>query len=631
MMLTGRTLYSTSGLVAVAILLLTINLFAGLLIKGARIDITENRLYTLSDGTRNILAGLDEPVTLRFYFSEKQFNDMPVIATYGQRVRELLEEYAAVSGCKLQLIIENPEPFSDAEEQAARYGMQGVPVDTSGGYAYFGLVGSNAVDDIRRIPFFQSDQEDTLEYTVSKLVYSLANPQKPVVGLMSGLPISAGSRSDHPLLGEQERDWFTLTQIKQSFNVVDLDTDTETIPENVDVLMLVHPKELPEKTLFAIDQYVLGGGRALVFVDAFSEADTSMPDVTSPDQGYVEAVRSSNIKPLMDAWGVVLAPDYIAADRRTATSIMTSSGKAVDYLVWLTLRENNFNREDFVTADLQSLLIGTSGYLLKKADATSQLTALVQTSDQAMQLEAGYVKYGTKPTDLLQLYHPGGAPLVLAARVRGDVTSAFPNGIEGLEDSDRLTASREPVNVIVVADTDMLEDRFWVDFKEFYGRRVAVARADNGAFLINALENLSGSNDLISLRSRGRSARPFVKVAALKETAEQQYRARERALQIKLSESSQKIRELQQQKEGESTLVISPEQREELRKFQAEQIKTRKELRNVQHGLTRNIENLGTWLKVINIGAIPLLVILVATVLGVIRMRRMRRVTIADS
>ena len=629
-MLKGRTLYSTSGLVAVAILLLAINLFASLLIKGVKFDMTENKLYTLSDGTRNILANLDEPVTLRFYFSEKQFSDMPVITTYGQRVRELLEEYAAVSGGKLQLIIEQPEPFSDAEEQAARYGMQGVPVDTSGGYAYFGLVGSNAVDDIRRIPFFQSDQEDTLEYTVSKLVYSLANPQKPVVGLMSGLPISAGSRSDHPLLGEQERDWFTLTQVKQSFDVVELDTDTATIPENVDVLMLVHPKELPEKTLFAIDQYVLGGGRALVFVDAFSEADTSMPDVTSPDQGYVEAVRSSNIKPLMDAWGVVLAPDYIAADRRTATSIMTSSGKAVDYLVWLTLRENNFNREDFVTADLQSLLIGTSGYLLKKADATSQLTALVQTSDQAMQLEAGYVKYGTKPTDLLQLYHPGGAPLVLAARVRGDVSSAFPNGIEGLEDSERLTASREPVNVIVVADTDMLEDRFWVDFKEFYGRRVAVARADNGAFLINALENLSGSNDLISLRSRGRSARPFVKVAALKETAEQQYRARERALQIKLSESSQKIRELQQQKEGESTLVISPEQREELRKFQAEQIKTRKELRNVQHGLTRNIENLGTWLKVINIGAIPLLVILLATLLGVIRMRRMRRATIAD-
>jgi len=630
-MLKGWTLYSTSGLVAVALLLLAINLFAGLFIKGVRFDMTENKLYTLSDGTRNILARLDEPVTLRFYFSEKQFSNMPVIATYGQRVRELLEEYAAVSGGKLQLIIEQPEPFSDAEEQAARYGMQGVPVDTSGSYAWFGLVGSNAVGDIRRIPFFQSDQEDTLEYTVSKLVYSLANPQKPVVGLMSGLPIAAGSRTNHPLLGEQERDWFTLTRIKQSFDLVELATDSETIPENIDVLMIIYPKDLPEQTLFAIDQYILDGGRALVFLDAFSEVDTSMPKVTSPEQGYVEAVRSSNLQPLMDAWGVRLAPDYIAIDRRAATSVMTSKGKPVDYVVWLTLRKNYFNAEDFVTANLQSLVMASSGYLLKMPDATTQLTPLVHTSDQAMQLEAGYVKYGTKPTDLLQMYHPGGTPLVLAARIRGDVKSAFPEGIEGAEDGDRLSESREPVNVIVVADSDMLEDRFWVDFKDFYGRRVAVARADNGAFLINALENLSGSNDLISLRSRGRSARPFAKVAALKENAEQQFRAKERALQIKLSAAGQKISELQQQKEGESTLIMSAEQREELRKFQAEQIKTRKELRNVQHDLTSNIEKLGTRLKVINIGLVPLLVILVATVLGVVRMRRMRRVAISEN
>jgi ABC-type uncharacterized transport system involved in gliding motility auxiliary subunit len=630
-MLKGRTLYSTSGLIAVAVLLLAINLFAELVIKGVRFDMTENKLYTLSEGTRNILAKLDEPITLRFYFSDKQFSDMPVVSTYGQRVRELLEEYAAVSGGKLQLIIEEPEPFSDAEEQAARYGLQGVPVDTAGTYAYFGLAGSNAVGDLRRIAFFQPDQEDALEYTVSKLVYSLANPQKPVVGLMSGLPIAAGSRAGHPLLGEQERDWFTLTQIKQSFDVVEVATDSEPIPENVDVLMIVYPQELPQKTLFAIDQYVLGGGRALVFLDAFAEADKSMPKVTSPDQGYVEAVRSADITPLMDAWGVQLAPGYIAADRRAATSVATSGGTPFDYIVWLTLRQDRFNHEDFVTADLQSLVMASSGVLLKKPDATTQFTALVQTSDQAMQLEADYVKYGTSPTELLQMYHPGGTPLVLAARIRGDVKSAFPEGVEGAKNGERLTESREPVNVIVVADTDMLEDRFWVDFQDFYGRQVAVTRGDNGAFLVNALENLSGSNDLISLRSRGRSARPFVKVAALKEEAEQQYRAKERALQVKLSETSQKITELQQQKEGESTLVISAEQREELRKFQAEQIKTRKELRNVQHDLTEDIEKLGIWLKVINIGLIPLLVIVVATVLGVVRMRRMRRVAIAES
>jgi len=630
-MLKGQTLYSASGLVATAVLLLIINLSADLFIKGVRFDMTENRLYTLSDGTRNILARLDEPVTVRFYFSEQQFSDMPEVANYGQRVRELLEEYAAESGDKLQLTIEKPEPFSDAEEQAARYGMQGVPVDTSGNYAYFGLVGSNSVGDIRRIPFFQPDQEDALEYTVSKLIYSLANPQRPVVGLMSGLPITAGSSAGHPLFGEQDRDWFTLTRIQQSFDVMQLDSDGESIPENVDVLMIVHPKDLPQKTLFAIDQYVLSGGRTLVFVDGFSEADRSMPKVTSPEQGYVEARRSSDLQPLMDAWGIQLAPDYIAVDRRTATSVMTSRGTPVDYVVWLTLRRDNFNTEDFVTADLQSLVMASSGYLLEKPGATTEFTPLVLTSNQAMQLEAGYVKYGTKPTDLLQSYSPGGTPLVLAARIRGDIKSAFPRGIETAEDGGRLTESRESVNIIVVADTDMLEDRFWVDFRDFYGQRVAVTRADNGAFLINALENLSGSNDLISLRSRGRSARPFIKVAALKEAAEKQFRTKERALQIKLSEARQKISELQQQKEGDSNVIMSVEQRDELRKFQTGQIRIRKELRNVQHDLTRSIEKLGTSLKIINIGLIPLLVVLVATVLGMVRMRRMRRTTTSEN
>jgi ABC-type uncharacterized transport system involved in gliding motility auxiliary subunit len=629
-MLKGRTLYSTSGLVAALVLLLVINLLAGLLFKGVKVDMTENRLYTLSEGTRNILAGLDEPVTLRFYFSEKLFSDMPVIASYGQRVRELLEEYAALSGGKLRLVIENPQPFSEAEEQAARYGLQGIPVGSSGNYAYFGLAGSNAVDDIRRIAFFQPGQEDALEYNVSKLVYSLANPDKPVVGLIAELPIAAGSSAKHALLGEQERDWFVLTQLKQSFEVVQLDVDVEIIPDKVDVLMVVHPKNLSEKTLFAIDQFVLVGGRALVFIDAFSEADTSMPEVTSPEQGYVEAVRHSNLPRLLAAWGIGLVPESVAIDRRLATTVGVSGGSPVDYVVWMTLRDDNFNGEDFVTADLKSLLVASAGHLLKRADASTTFTPLLETTDQAMQLEVGYVKYGTKPTQLLQNYHPGGTPLVLAARISGDVKSAFPQGIEGDVAAGRLTESREPVNVIVVADTDMLEDKFWVDFKELYGRQAAVTRADNGAFVINALDNLSGSNDLIGLRSRGRSVRPFQRVADLKETAEKQFRAKERALQVKLSETSQKIAELQREKEGEGNLIMSAEQMAEIGKFKAEQMKTRKELRNVQHDLTRNIEKLGAWLKAINIGLVPLVVIIVAVVLGVIRMRRMRRAAMSE-
>jgi len=219
---------------------------------------------------------------------------------------------------------------------------------------------------------------------------------------------------------------------------------------------------------------------------------------------------------------------------------------------------------------------------------------------------------------------------VLAARIQGELTSAFPHGLEGVADAGRLSKSRQAANLIVVADSDLLDDRFWVDFKDFYGRRVAISRADNGAFVINALENLSGSNDLISLRSRGRSARPFEKVAALKEAAEQQYRAQERALQVKLSETRQKIGELQQRNEGGTGLIVSPEQRQELQALQADQIKIRKQLRNVQHDLTINIEKLGTWLKIVNIGLVPALVVLLATLLGIVRLRRSRRPANAD-
>ena len=624
-MLRRGSLYSTPALITLAALLLAVNLAAGLLVRGARFDMTENRLYTLSEGTRNILAGLDEPLSLRFYFSEKQFSDMPVLATYGQRVRELLEEYAAVGNGKLRLIVEEPEPFSDAEEQAVRYGMQGIPVDIAGSQAYFGLVGSNSVGDIRRIAFFQPDQEDTLEYRLSRLVYGLAHPDKPVVGLLSGLPMEAGARPDDPLLGEQAQDWFTLSQMKQSFDVRSLDTAVDSIPAGLDVLMIVHPRGLSKKTLFAIDQYVLNGGRALVFVDGFSEADHSLPEVTSPEQGYIEAVRSSSLGPLFDAWGLQMAPDYIAVDRRLATSVMTSGGTPLDYVVWLSLRHDNFRADDVVTANLKSLVLASPGFLFRRPGATTETIPLIRTTDQAMQLESGYVKYGTSPDDLLQMYQPGGTPLVLAMRVRGHVRSAFPDGIEGIDSDTRLTESRQPVNLIVVADTDLLEDRFWVDFRDFYGRRVAVTRADNGAFVINALENLSGSSDLISLRSRGRSARPFLKVAALKEAAEKRLRARERALQVRLSDTRKKISELRQQKDDDGTLIMSAEQREALRRFQAEQIRTRKELRGVQHDLNHDIETLGNRLKVINIGLVPLLVILAATVLGAVRMRRMRR------
>lgn len=628
-MLKGHKIFSGTGLVAVALLLIAINLAAGLFLKGARLDLTANRLYTLSEGTQNILGNLDEKITLRFYFSEQLFSGMPAMATYGQRVRELLEQYAELAGGQVELVIKNPEPFSDEEAEAMHYRLQGVPVDTVGSLAYLGLAGVNTAGKWRALPYFKPELEESLEYELSGLVYGLANPQRPVVGLLSELPLDGGEAN--VFLGKTQP-WFILTQIKRSFDVQDLGKAPDSIPENVDVLMIVHPKQLEEKTLFAIDQYVLGGGRVLAFLDPFAEGDLSIEKPAESGSGLdsVTSARASDLGPLLAAWGVEQMPYMVAADRQAATRIKSSVGGqdrgVVDYVAWLSLRGENFNHEDFVSGRLQSLAMGSAGILRKLPGAKTNFTPLVSTSDQSMPIDAASIQFFTSPEELLQAYVPGGEPFVVAARISGDVVSAFPEGIDGAEAG--LTQSSEPANVIIVADTDLLRDMFWVDFQDYYGRRAAVPRSDNDTFVINALDNLSGSNDLINLRSRGRSVRPFEKVADLRAAADQEFRSKELLLQEKLSRTGHKLRELQKSVTSEAGKpVMSQEQLDEINKFRAEHIQIRKDLRNVQHALGKDIEALGTWLKVINIALVPLVVIVLAIILGVVRIRRAARST----
>jgi ABC-type uncharacterized transport system involved in gliding motility auxiliary subunit len=628
-MLKGQKLFSGTGLLVVAVLLIVINLAAGMLFRGVRLDMTENRLYTLSEGTQNILANLEDKVTLKFYFSEKLFSDMPAMANYGQRVRELLEQYVELADGQLELVVRNPEPFSDEEAEAMHYRLQGVPVDTVGSLGYFGLVGASENGGWRAIPYFQAEQEESLEYEVSGLVYGLSNPQRNTVGLISELPLDGGPAN--PFLGKAQ-EWFILSQIKRSFDVQDLGSEPESIPENIDVLMIVHPKRLDEKTLFAIDQYVLGGGRVLAFLDPFAEGDLAIGKSAEGEQelaqASVTAARASDLWPLMEAWGIELVPFLVAADRQAATRIKSSVGGqergAVDYVAWLTLREENFSPEDFVSSPLKSVVMASAGILMPRADAGTQFTPLITTSDQSMPIDAASIQFFTSPEELLQSYVPGGESFVVAARISGDVKTAFPEGIEGVE--DRLTQSSKPANLIIVADTDLLRDMFWVDFQDYYGRRAALPRADNDTFIINALDNLSGSNDLINLRSRGRSVRPFEVVADLRAAADQEFRYKELLLQEKLSETGHKLRELQKSVISESgELVMSDAQLEEINRFRAEHIQIRKDLRNVQHALGKDIEALGMRLKVINIALVPLVVIVLATILGVVRMRRAAR------
>lgn len=662
-----RTALVILGLALAVALFFAFNIFAEGAFRNASLDLTQGRLYTLSDGTRKLLAGLKEPITLRFYFSPRLGEAAPTYAHYATRVRELLERYASLADGKIRLEIHNPEPFSDAEDRAVGFGLQGVPLGDSGDQVYFGLAGTNSTDDEEVISFFQPDRERFLEYDLTKLVANLANPKKKVIGLISTLPLS-GSFGNPMMGGGGSPPFAVMEQMRQQFTVRELGESPDQIDKDIDVLMVVHPKNLPEKTQFAIDQYVLGGGRAMIFVDPNAESDSA-----GANPMISMGATSSDLKRLFDAWGVELAPDKVAGDRNLATRVQASVGgrpQTIDYIAWLSVGADNLNHDDAVTADLSRILMATPGILEKRKEAPVTFTPLIETSAEATEISADKVRLFPDFRSLLADYKPVGHPLALAARVQGMVKTAFPDGPPGEGKADEgkgaaappsgngeggpveskpqaggpaaaeppaagkaaavagatwLKESAKPINVILVADTDMLQDRFWVRTQNFFGQQLVEPTASNGDFVINGLENLAGSDALIGLRGRGLSARPFDLVQRLRAEADTRYLAKARELQDQLKDTEKKLAALQKEGEGGSRQILSAEQQKEIDKFRDEVISIRKSLRDVQHALRQNIERLGAWLKFVDIGLMPILVGIAALAVALVRARRRRR------
>ncbi len=621
-----RNLLSSSGLLLALGLFVAVNIVANAVLTRWRLDVTDNRLFTLSPGTKNILAKLDEPITLRFYFSQKQFNGIPTLLNYGTRIRDTLEEYVANSNGQVQLTVIDPEPFSEAEDQAVGYGIKQLPLGAGGEMGYLGLAGVNSTDDELGIPVFEPSKEESLEYELTKLVYNLAHPKKRVIGVISGLQIF-GDMAAMARGGGAPTPWTITTVLKEVYEVKDLGTDISGVDKDIDTLMVIHPKGLSDQTRYAIDQFVLKGGKAMVFVDPFAEEDKTSPDPQNP---MVIPQASSDLPDLLEKWGVKLVKDKVAGDLDNAIRVTAPGNRGpqeIEYLPWLHLGPDNLKRDDFVTNQLGSVNVGSAGILEKVKDAKTQFTPLISTGPRAMALERDIIMFSRDPASLLQDFKPGDKPFVFAARISGKVKTAFPQGKPKKNETDEadpgfVAESKDSVNLVVVADTDILADRFWVQVQNFLGMRIPQAISDNADFIINALDNLGGNNDLISLRSRGQATRPFDRVMALQREAEAQFRDKERALQARLEATESKLQELQQQKQDDKALLMSPAQRKEIEAFREEQIKTRKELRSVQHELQKNIEGLGSTLKFINIGLIPLLIGIFAASMAIFRMLR---------
>lgn len=607
-----RLMYSGAGLLLIALAFLAFNLFAGLTLTNARLDLTEQKLYTISDGTKKILGELDEPINLYFFYSDKTAKDLVVLRNYARRVEEMLKAYERAADGRIRLHIIDPEPFSEDEDKAAEFGLQAVPLQQGGDQVYFGLAGTNGVDDTQIIPFFPLDQEEFLEYEISRLVQGLAKPERPVVGVLSGLQLNGGfdmmSRQPTP-------PWMVMEEVRQLFQIESLKADVDQIPDKVSVLLLVHPKNLPQQTLYAIDQFVLRGGKLLAFVDPWSEADSGMEMPGEPGGD-----KASDLAPFFKAWGLEMLPGKVLGDGANAMSVSMGEGRPpARHAAWLNLPRHSLDQGDVSTAGLENITVATAGILKPLDGATTRFIPLIQSSEYAMPFDAQRFGMLADPEELIRELKPTGERYTLAARISGPAGSAFPDGIEGRKDGLK---SAENINVIAVADTDMLSDRMWVQVQDFFGQRVPQPWADNSGFAINALDNLAGSDALISVRSRGRFSRPFEVVEQLQRDAEVKFREQEQALQQRLADTEQKLASLQQNQDPAKALELTPEQQAALQQFVQEKLRIRKELREVRFQLNASIEDLGRTLKFINIALVPLLLTLGVLVLWLWRRRR---------
>jgi len=628
----SRALLSLGALAAAVAVAAGANLLADRTLSRARIDLTQQRLYTLSEGTRQVVSSLRDPVTLRLYYSRRLGAAAPVFGAYADRVREMLREYAALSDGKIRLEILDPEPFSEVEDRALAAGLQAVPLDQAGEQVYFGLAGTNLLDDERAIAFFQPDRERFLEYDLTRLVHDLSNPTRPVMGVLSSLPLNGDPRAMMMRTPGAGQPFQVMTQLRGFFTVRDLPLDTQAIPPDVQVLLVAHAQNPSDATLYAIDQFVMRGGRLLALTDPHSESQASRPGPT----GQPPADTASSLDRLLNAWGIEAPSDRVVLDQRGAWRVRAGGNdrvQGVDYLAWFSAQADSLDRADVATADLAQVTFGSAGEVRKREGAAIEMTPLLTASPQSQLADAARVRQAPDPARLLAEFRADGAPHVLLARLRGPLATAFPEGPPALPEGvaraeglpAHLAATTGPANLVVGNDADILEDRFWVRVQDFFGQSVATPTSDNGALLGNLAETLAGGDSLISLRSRGESLRPFTLVDEMRSEAEARYRQTERGLTERLQATERRLRELRQGPNGApnaTAAVITPEQRAEIDAARAEILRTRQELRGVQRELRQGIEGLETWLRVLNIALVPALLTVFAIGLALFRARR---------
>ena len=597
-------------LIALAVLLFFVfNAFNNLVLKDARLDLTEGQLYTLSEGSLNLVKGIEEPVQLYFFFGEAASRDLTPIRTYADRVESMLEEFALASNGMLLVERIDPAPFSEAEDEAAAFGLQAVPVSATGDALYFGLAGSDALDNVETIPFFQPDREMFLEYEISQLIDRLARPQREVVGLISTLPVT---NQVNPQTFQPEPGWQSILSLEDTVTLESIDVSAEEIPQGLAALVLIHPKSLSDQMKTALVRYLASGGKVIAFLDPISR-DGSRRCITDD---AITAKRPSIESKLVDAraLGVQMREEEVLGDPQLALSVSTPSGAPTRHLAILGLSNEQLNGESIVTAQLDSLNFASAGFF-DIDSPTVAVETLIESSEYANGIAASQLQFLQNPEDLMQSFSQGSEARPIAVRLSGPATLET-----GLEGDAPVEVSN--LDLILVSDTDVLSDRLWVQVQNFFGQQVATAFADNGSLLTNLVDYFAGSQDLISVRSRGRFTRPFEVVQSLRREAETQYLASAEQLQLELNETERQLADLESQQESDGVLRLSDEQEAALVRFQDEKLRIRKALRDVRHRLDQDIDQLGGQLKLLNIVVLPILLTLMLAMAAWAQLRK---------
>jgi ABC-type uncharacterized transport system involved in gliding motility auxiliary subunit len=615
--------YSAGGVIVLAVVLIAANFLIGAF--SVRVDLTDGKVYTLSPGTRAIVSKLEAPVRIRFYYSQGS-HAVPVgLKTFAKRVEDLLAEYRSISGGKILIEKFNPEPDSDAEESAALDGVEGQMTNT-GERFYLGLSVS-FLDQKAAIPVLSPERERLLEYDITRAISQVSAAKKPVIGVMSALPVMG--RPLNPLLKQQPTEpWVLGNELKRVFDVREIPVDAEKIDDDVKVLLVIHPRNIMETTEYAIDQFVLRGGKLIAFVDPYAYFD-QQPDLQNPLGG--SQAGQSTFYNLFKAWGIDVNMGKVIAD------LTYASGAGPRLLpTLLSLNKEALNQDDVVMSQVGTLLIPFGGAFSGKPAEGLTKTVLAHTSKNSMPVDLIIATLSGEPST--RGFEPSGEEMPLAIRLTGKFRTAFPEGkpkpfmpreekkaVKAPEKPEpHLTESAEENSVVLVADVDMLTDNAAVDIQDIFGQRLVVPRNGNLNFALSLVDQLAGDPNIITLRSRAAFTRPLTVIREMEARAQQAYLGRIKELEDDLNKTQERLQSLQRTREGKQATILTPEQQAELEDFRRRAAETRRDLKELRRNLRVETDTLEFWTKVINIGLVPLLVALAGLLVALVKRSRAR-------